>query len=153
MAFHGVMGKNAIAAYNTGTYAIPVWVPMNGIRDLSVTLGKNMGTVTSRETDWELKGAGFKTASVSFGYLHEPTTDTVFDALLDSYISDTPVDMIFLDGVSTTTGNQGLRAHFIVSDMSQTQDMEEPLAFDFTVDVTRFDDGGTLRVPQWWSAA
>jgi len=153
MALHGVMGKNAIAKYNTGTYAIPVWVEIVAIRDLSVSLGKNMGTITSRETDWELKGAGFKTASVTFGYLHEPTTDTVFDKLLDSYIADTAVEMIFLDGIETTTGNQGLRAHFIVSDMSQTQDMEEPLMFDFTVDPTRFDDAGTLRVPQWWSAA
>jgi hypothetical protein len=153
MAFHGVMGKNAIAAYNSATYSTPTWVTIVAVRDVSVSLGKNMGTVTSRETDWELKGAGFKTASVTFGYLHEPTTDTVFDALLDSYIADTPVDMIFSDGAVATTGNQGLRAHFIVSDMSQSQDMEEPLMFDFTIDVTRFDDSGTLRNPQWWSAS
>lgn len=153
MAFHGVMGKNAIAAYNTASYATPTWVTIVACRDLSVSLGKNMGTVTSRETDWELKGAGFKTASVTFGYLHEPTTDTVFDALLDSYIADTAVDMVFADGAVATSGNQGLRAHFIVTDMSQSQDMEEPLMFDFTVEPTRFDDSGTLRVPQWWSAA
>ena len=153
MTFHGVMGKNAIAAYSTGTYASPVWVTIVAARDIAVSLGKNMGTVTSRESDWELKGAGFKTASVTMSYLHEPTTDTVFDKLLDSYIADTPVDMIFADGAVATTGNQGLRAHFIVSDMSQSQDMDDPIMFDFTFDVTLFNDGGTLRPPEWWSAA
>ena len=108
-----------------------------------------MGTVTSRDTDWELKGAGFKSASVTFGYLHTLGSDGVLTVLMDSYMADTPVDMWFGDGDSVAP--QGLRAFFIVSDMSQSQDMEEPLMYDFVVDITRYDDNGTLRNPQWYA--
>lgn len=150
MSFDAVMGKNAKAYYNSASFSIPTWVEITRAQDVSVTLGKNMGNITARDVDWELKGAGLKTASVEFGYLHKQGTDTVFDALLDSYISDTPVDMAFMDGAIATSANQGLRAYFIASGMDQGQELEEGLGYTFTVEPTREDDSGTLRNPQWY---
>jgi len=153
MAFDNLIGKDGKAYYSTSTvYATPAWVLMNKVIDVSVTLGKNMADLNSREQSWSLKGAALKTAQVSFGYLHVVGADTVFDALLDSYIADTPVPLALLDGLVATSGTQGLRGYFVVSGMDQDQSLEEGFSYSFTADPVRWNDG-TLRVPEWMDVA
>ena len=150
MSFDNVIGKNAIAYYNSATYSTPTWVAIPKIQDLNVPLSKNMVDLPSREVDWMLKGAGLKTAQVTFGYLFVTGVDTVFDALLGSFISDTPLDMAFMDAAIATTLSQGLRAYFIISGMDQGQGLEDGITHSFTADITRYNDSGTLRNPQWY---
>ena len=151
MATDVVVGKDAGAYYSTGTYATPVWVEIKGAMDVSVNLGKNTAEVASREISWSLVAPGLKTASVEVGYLHSNAADPVFDALLDMYIADTVTDMFFSDDNGTpNAGDQGLRAHFICTDMSQDQELEGAIQYTFTFEPTRFDDSGTLRNPEWY---
>ena len=154
MARDTVVGKEAGAYYNTASYATPTWVEITKAIDVSVNLGKNTATVASRDVDWELAAPALKTASVDIGYLHTNVADTVFDALLSMYINDDVKDMFISDasgGVST--GDQGLRAHFICTDMSQEQALQDSVEYSFSFQPTRFNDSGTLRVPEWFEAS
>jgi aryl-phospho-beta-D-glucosidase BglC (GH1 family) len=150
MSFDNVIGKNAKAYYNTATYTTPTWVEIPKIQDLSVPLSKNMVDLPSREIDWSVKGAGLKTMQVTFGYLMVSGADTVFDALLDSFISDTPIGMAFMNGAIATSTNQGMRAYLVASGMDEDQGLEEGLSHAFTFDIVRFNDSGTLRNPEWY---
>lgn len=154
MAEDVVVGKNCGAYYNTASYGTPTWVEILAAIDVSVTLDKNTATVASREVDWELSSAALKTASVELGYLHSNAADTVFDALLDMYLNDTVTDMFFSDDDETpSTGDQGLRAHFICTGMSQDQELQGAVQYTFSFQPVRFDDGGTLRVPEWFEVS
>jgi hypothetical protein len=153
MAFDNTIGKNAKAYYNTGTYAIPVWVEIKKVTDLSIPMSKNMTDLPSREMDWVVKGPGLKTLQVTFGYLMVVGADTVFDALLGSFISDTVTEFAFMNGAIATSANQGIRGQFVVSGMDEEQGLEEGLSHAFTLDIVRFNDGGTLRIPEWYIIA
>ena len=120
-------------------------------RSKLTNLGKNTADANSREVSWSFAAAGLKTASVEMGYLHSNVADTVFDALLDMYIADTATDMFFSDDAATpNSGDQGLRAYFLCTDMSQDQELEGAIQYTFTFVPVRYDDSGTLRNPAWY---
>ena len=154
MATDVVVGKDAGAFYNTASYATPTWVEIKGAIDVSVNLGKNTADVSSREVSWQFQAPGLKTASVEVGYLHSNASDTVFDALLGMYTSDTVYDMFFSDDAGTpNAGDQGLRAYFVCTDMSQEQELEGAIQYTFSFVPTRYDDSGTLRNPAWYEVS
>ena len=154
MALDNVVGKDGKAYYSTSSvYATPAWVLMNKVMDVSVNLGKNMADLNSRESPWNYKGAGLKTAQISFGYLHQVGDDTVFDALLDSYVADTVVPLLLLDGLLATSNSQGLRGYFIISAMDQDQALEEGFSYSFTADPVRWVESGTSYPPEWHKVA
>lgn len=151
MAFDGVIGKDAKLYYNSGTHSSPTWNEITKAKDVNIDLGKNEAEVNSRESEWEMVGAGLKTVSVDFGYLNVPgTSDTVFQALKDAYINDTPTQFAIMDQAVGTSNSKGVRAYFIVTGMSRPEPLEGALMYNFTLRPTRFDDSGTLREPEWY---
>jgi hypothetical protein len=144
------MGKDAKLYYNSATHATPTWVEITNAMDVNVPLSKGQGDISTRASGWRKKGAGLKEASIEFGYLHHRGADTVFDALLDSYVNDTPIELAAMDDDITLTGAQGLRAFMIAFDMSQGQALEEGIKYDFSFEPTQFDESGSVVEPDWY---
>ena len=153
MADDFVVGKDAKLYYNTGTFASPTWVEITRAIDVSVSLGKNDASISSRESEWEQMGGGLKTAEVEFDYLHAVGADTVFDALLSAYLNDTVTEFAAMDGAIATSGNQGLRAYCIVFSMDYDQSLEEGQKFSFGLQPSRFVESAALKVPVWLDVA
>lgn len=149
MAADHVIGKDAIAHYNSATNASPTWVAMPSVGNLNVDLTKAEVELAERASGWLQTGGGRKQGAVTFDYLHNAGTDTVFDALLDSYLNDTPIEMAFMDQAIATTGAQGLRAPMLVTQLSQAQELDGALMFAVAVKVTRMVEGGSVIVPSW----
>ena len=152
MGIDALSGRDCGAYYNSATYASPTWVEVTRAIDVSINLGKNTAEIKSRVSSWTTSAPGTKTLSVDVGYLHKPGgTDTVFDVLQDMFWNDTVKEFAIMDDAGgIASGDVGLRAHFICTDMTQDQALEDGVQYTFTLEPVLEDDSGTLREPEWY---
>jgi hypothetical protein len=153
MAASSVVGRSAKLYYNSATHATPTWVLIDQAIDVSVPMSKGKADVSCRASSYRKYGAGLKEIRLEFGYLHQNGADTVFDALLASYISDTPIQLAAMDVAIATSGAQGLRAYFFAADMSQGQEMEDGVKFNFVFEHARFIESSAVIDPSWYEVA
>ena len=109
MTVQEVVGFEAKAYYNTGTDATPTWVEMTRCKDVSTPLSKSEADVSRRETRFKLARGAMIEAAVEIAYQYKKGTDAVFDALLDSFLNGTPIQVAIMDQAIATSGAQGLR--------------------------------------------
>lgn len=150
MAASSVVGRSAKLYYNSATHAVPTWVLIDQAIDVSVVLNKGKADVSCRASSYRKSGAGLKDVRIEFGYLHQNGADTVFDALLASYVSDTPKQLAAMDVAIATSGAQGMRAYMVAFDMSQGQEMEDGVKFNFVFEHVRFIESSAVIDPDWY---
>lgn len=146
-----VVGKDCKLYYNTSIHATPAWVEMNKAIDVSANLSKGEADVSARYSGWKMTKSALKELEITFGYLHIRGTDTVFDMLLDSYVSDTAKQFLVLDGDVTLSKAQGPRAYCEVFTLNLTQELEGGDMYEVTLKPTyKEDPAGTIRTPDWY---
>ena len=154
MAVDHTIGKDCVLHYNSGTYSTPTWVAIPRVGDVTDAGGKNTSSLATRETGYDVQGAGLKTKTLSFTYLHKPGgSDTVHDALRSSYDDDTQTEFYAADGAAATTGTTGYRWYGIVTKFDFVQELEGGSMWDVEIVPAREDDSGTLRLPVWYEVA
>lgn len=139
-----VLGLDAKAYRNTGTWASAVWVLVDNLKDVTINLESGDADVTTRG------GGGFrqsvatlKDGSVDFQMIWD-TADAQFTALQTAFFANSSVEMAFMDGLIATTGSQGLHADFSVTNFSRSEALEEALIVDVSLKITKSDN-----TPEW----
>jgi hypothetical protein len=146
MAF--VLGLNAKLYRNTGSYAVPVWDLVTNVRDLRLNLEKGEADVTTRGGNgWEQVVATLKSATIEWGMLWD-TGDTDFTVIRDSFLNDSTVEFLVLDGLVGTTGSQGLRAICMVNRFTRNENLREALTVDVAAKPTY-----SANAPSWFTVA
>lgn len=153
MAGSAVVGLDCYLYYNSATHATPTWVQIAQARDVRLALSAAEADVSSRECNFKLAMQGLKEFSLEFDYLHTLGADTVFDALLASFISGTAKEFFVSDQAAATTGAQGARFGGLVFSMDRNEAMDEGVTMSFTVKPTRFIESGSLVVPDWYEVS
>ena len=149
-----VIGKDAKAYHNTGTDAVPVWVELKRIQDLSIPLGADDVEVKCRDSDWAYGDVGFLNAGVDFDYLHKKGGgDTVFEALMAAFTGRNAVQFAIMDGDVTTTGSVGLKAFMLVNKLEQSQQMAEAVKYSVGLKPARVEEASALVEPSWFEVA
>lgn len=144
------VGKDCKLYYAADIDASPTYVLIAQAINVGLpTITKAMVEVMSRESTWKSKESGLKEISLTFGYLYKNGSDTVFDALRDSFLNDTKLYFAVMDGPIATVGSEGFRFPGVVSGMSMTEELEGVRTFEFTVDLVRALNGSTLVEPDW----
>lgn len=147
-----VVGKNCKLYYSTD-YDTPAWVEISKAVSVSVgDLSKTVNKIMSRESGWQFAVPGNKSIQLTFGYLYENGTDTVLDALFDSFNSDTVLTFAVMDGDIDTAGSEGWLFPGFVASMPETQDLENNVTIDVTVELARIRDSGSLVEPERYIA-
>lgn len=121
-----VTGLEAKAYRNTGTWAVPVWSEVKNIRDATTNVEKGVADVSTRGSSWKQSKTTMKDGSIELEMVWD-TIDAEFTALQSAFFNNTTVEMVFLDGVITLTGSQGLRADFEVADFSRSESLTDAL--------------------------
>lgn len=115
-----LLGRKVKTYINTASggsaYASPTWTEISTIRDETLNLDSEMVDVSARdmgrfaaETKGELK------LTVETDIRKDPSDTVVQPKLDDSYLNNTPLDMLFLDDAVTVDGTTGWRADMEVS--------------------------------------
>lgn len=145
-----VLSENAKLYRNSGTYATPTWDLISNVKDLTLNLEKDETDVTTRAS------GGFKEfvdglidANVEFSMLWD-TADTDFTAIRTAFFAKTAIEFAVMDGLITgagSTGNQGLRATFMIKGFTRNENLGEALMVDVTMRPVKNSNAG----PAWYT--
>lgn len=144
------VGHECKLYYNTGTHASPTWVEVKRAVDVSVGLSKGEADASRRESDWKLTRGGLKDLSVEFGYRWKPGGDTVFDAIWDSFVNNTAVQVYVADGDVGTADTEGIRGFVEVMENGYDQGLEETQLFNVSAKLTDWEEASALVEPDWF---
>ena len=140
-------GRTCTINYNSPTYATPTWVAIARASSPSRSQGRPTSRKTYREATTSKNVTGLLDFEISFQYVQKGDaatgSDTVLDALLDSLINDTELDIAMLDGPAGTTGSTGIRGPFTVSQCDKSEDDEDAVVYDVTLVEIESDDQET----------
>jgi hypothetical protein len=143
-----VIGKN-LKLYYSEDYGTPVWVEIEKAINVNLPdISKSINKIMTRESEWQFAVPGNKAIQLTFGYLYEKGTDTVLDDLYDSYLNDTVLTFAVMDGAIATTGSTGWLFPGIVSAMPETQELENNVTIEFTIELARIREAGDLVEPE-----
>ena len=115
---------------NTGSYGSPTWVSIDLISDLSIKPAWKEGDATTRSSRAELMSKTTLAIPIT-GKVRVDLTDAGYLAIVALFLSDTPADLLCLDGPSTTNGVTGFRADFHCSELGEEQNKDGVLFRDF----------------------
>jgi hypothetical protein len=133
--------------YNTGTYASPTWVEIVNARDVTIPLTKGEADTSRRGSTWRTRRGTLKDASIDFQIVQKDG-DATFTALLNSYINGTPIELLALNGATTDTAAEGLRATCEVFNFQDAQALESAVVYDVSAKPTT-----SANPPAWYEAA
>ncbi len=129
---------------NAGSYAEPDWAEITPVRDVTLNLEKSEVDATTRANGgWKASLGALKEGSVEFDIVWDPA-DAGFQALLDSYVNGTAVEVAVMDGPMQTPGKQGLRATMEVLKFTRVEGLEEAVVANVVVKPTLAD-----HAPEW----
>lgn len=144
------IGQECKLYYNSGTHASPTWVEIKRAIDVSLAMGKGEADMSRRESGEELARGALKQRNIDFGYRYKIGADTVFDALMDSYVNGTPIQFAVMDQDITTAGAQGLRAFCEVMKADRDEPLADGVTVAFSAKPTDHEESGALVEPDWY---
>lgn len=148
-AIDEIIGLDAKLYYNTGTYASPVWTEIDDAQDVSLNMQAGEAEAKRRGGGgWGETIAGLKEATIEFGLLHR-TSSTPYQAVRDAFLNRTTIELLVLNGASTNTGSEGLRATCHITQFNREEPLEEALTFAVTAKPTPNADA----VPAWFTVS
>ena len=138
------LGMEAKLYRNTGTYALPTWVELTNVKDLTLNLEAGEADVTTRgNAGWRATVATLKDGSIEFEMVWD-TADTNFTAIQDAFFNGTDIEFAVMDGDITASGSQGLRATMSVTSFSRNEALEEALMVSVNAKPTY-----ATNAPEW----
>lgn len=129
---------------NTGNYATPTWNEIPNVKDLTINLDKASADVTTRGNNgWRANKATLKNASVEFGMVWDSVDEDV-DYISDSFFNNASIEFAVMDGAINTNTSQGLRATMDIFNFSRTENLEEAMMLNVTLNPTY-----ATNAPSW----
>jgi hypothetical protein len=127
----GILSK---AYRNTGTYGTPVWTEVTAFRDVTLNVDWDKVEAASRASRVK-KQAKTQVAVAASGSIKVSDTDTGYIAIWESMVGVTQnIDMMFLNGDSTTTGVRGFRFDALVTKGDEDQGIGNALYLGVEMD-------------------
>jgi hypothetical protein len=125
----GILSKTYV---NTGTYGSPTWEEIDLIGDLAVNPSWNEGESTARRTRLQTFEPTTLALDVT-GKVRVDETDTGFGLLEDSFLNNTVLDVMALNGSKDNEGAAGFRYDARVLNWSEDQALGNVLFKDFNL--------------------
>lgn len=138
-----VVGFDAEVAINTGTFGVPVWTPVKGVRETTRTLEKAEADVTSRGSKYRRMKSSLKDVTFEIEALWD-STNTELTTLRNHYLNNTIVDIVLADGLLATSGTTGFRAECEVFGYTWGEPLEEALTVSISFRPTTTANDATV---------
>jgi len=142
-----VIGVECKAYRNTGTYGTPTWTEVTIVGDATISGERPEADMAARGDVVAKFRVGILRWQVEFDLVYQ-NGHAGYDAIRDAFLNKTVLDMLFLDGASGTTDNEGLRSELYFTNFGRVEPMEDKL----TVPVTG-RPADTSNAPTWYTVA
>lgn len=141
-----VLGLNAKLYRNTGSWASPSFDLISNVKNLTVKGSTETADVSTRGTGgFKATVATLKDISLEFEMVWD-NADADFTALKNAWLNNTTIEMLALDGPSSTTGSQGPRFDGMVTNFERSEQLTEALMVNVTVVPTY-----SSNTPTWYT--
>ena len=137
--------KANTASAGAGTHGTPVWALIDRVGDVNRTGSKNTTEVNMRASETTIVVYGNKTREITFTYYKRAGVDAVFNVLEDSFENDRPLDIAMMEGPIATSGTQGVRGPYTVSQLDKSEPIDGVDTYDVTMQFA--DDEISTGVP------
>lgn len=108
------------------------------ITSVSIDGSRATADVSTRGTaGYRAKVGTLKEGTVSFEVFYDTSADanTFFDALETAYQSNTAIIFWFGNGAISSAASRGFMASFVVSDFSESQELEDAVRYSVTLEI------------------
>lgn len=139
---------------NTGTVAIPVWLEVDEIGDVSIPdLSRGFAELKRRASDFT-KNLPSLIQSIGVEFrMHHGMDATNFDAIQANFFGGTAEEWAVMNGDIATSGNEGLRLPAFVESFPFDQPLEDVAGHDMRLVLAYFEEPvGTEIDPSWFVA-
>lgn len=142
------VGIDCEMSRNTGTIALPVFVPVENIRDVTKSQEWDKAEFKTRKRKHKRFRKTLLERALEFQMEHNPDNvddNANFVAFRDAF-EDPAGSLILavLDGPSDEPGSQGLHGHFIVTKFERSEELEGAVLYDVNLDLAVADEE-----PEW----
>jgi hypothetical protein len=128
-----ILGVNCKLFQNTGTYGTPVWSERKNVMDVKLPIDADEAEATTRGMNgWKALEPAILAAGVEFSSIWD-TTDALVSALITAFFAKTSLDFAVLDGPSSGSGSQGLRAVMKVFKFERGEPIDGVATIDFGI--------------------
>ena len=135
-----ILGMNAKIYQGTAAAAIGTLTLMDNVRDVTLNLDAGEADVTTRaNSGWRATAASLWTATVDFEMIWE-AADAGFTAVRTAYLAGTTLELAVLDQLRETSGAQGLKGSFSITNFSRGEPLEEAIVVSVTAKLVTFDE-------------
>lgn len=128
------LGINAKLFYNAGNYGTPSWTEVTQIDDLTETIKATKAAANDRSSP--INKSVITSVDLSWNGKIKNDESTAFNFLYEAILEKQTVDILVLNGGSTTNGVRGYRADTQVHDMSDAQGRNDSIYHDFMFEPT-----------------
>jgi len=112
-----------------------------------MTLEKAEADVTTRNNSgWRANRGTLKDFTLEFMMVHD-TADTDWQAFRDSFLNNTSIEVLVLDGAVGTSGSQGIRATVEVFNFTRGEELENAMMTTVSCKPTY-----ATNPPAWYTA-
>ncbi len=130
---------------NTGTYAAPVWVEIDIVKDVTLNMETGEAEASSRASTFKEFFGALKDTNIEFDVLYD-AADAQFIVLRTKFFDGTSIDIVAFDGAAAT-GAQGLRMTAFVAGFTRNEPLEETVTVNITMKPTPNSDSP----PEWFT--
>ena len=134
------LGMNAKAYYGAADTVLANLVELTNVKDVNLSLDAGEADVTTRaNSGWRATAATLKEASAEFEMVWKPS-DTALAAIRDAYLNGTELAMCFLTDDKGTTGAEGPRGNWTITNFSRSEALEEGITVSVTAKLSKFEE-------------
>lgn len=128
------LGINAKLFYNAGTYGTPTWTEVTQIEDLMEDIKAQKSACNDRSSP--INKSVVTSIDLAWNGKIKNDESTAFELLYEAILEKATVDILVLNGGSTTNGVRGYRADVQVFDMSDPQGRNDSIYHNFLFEPT-----------------
>lgn len=128
-----IVGYDARMYYNNGTEAVPVWLELDSVRDVTLNQTRNEIDDTSRlARGWRSRLAGLAEWGADFEMVYN-TSNTAWQKIRASFLANTSIEVLILDGDIVEDDHEGLRGSVFVTDFTRSEPLEDVVSSSCTL--------------------
>lgn len=154
-----IAGIDCKAYRNSASWATPTFVEVSNIRDVNLPDEWSTAEFKTRGNRIVRHKRTLRNRSVTLQMEHDPSvaandanfevfTDAMYDTSGDA--GDGTIELLFLNGSSATSDNQGVRGVWLITKMDEGQPLEDAQLWDIELKPAVVDGGNAV---QWYEVA
>ena len=142
-----IRSLDALAYYNSATYASPTWVEIEVIQDVQLGMTKAEKVLDFRGNNFSINRGLLKNANIVLT-CHQVVEDAFLGVVQAAFFANTEVEVALMDGATNDAKSEGLRVTCEVFEFSRSEAIADTLMWNIVLKPSSF-----VNAPAWFTGS